>query len=219
MEPSIDQQTTYRRLLGTSLVAVVVCVGLVALCYIFVDRPVALFVHEHRLSQIQFLKWLQDPPPVLQSLAPVALVALAVRRAYGPFLKWQLTIMAACISLLVAVQFKETLKIAFGRYWPETWTNDNPSFLGSGAYGFHPFHDGDWYASFPSGHMTRTIAITAVIWIAYPRWRWLCLLAPAAVATGLIGMNYHFVSDVIAGGFVGGIVGMYVARGLGLGTV
>jgi hypothetical protein len=27
----------------------------------------------------------------------------------------------------------------------------------------------------------------------------------------LIGMNYHFVGDVIAGSFVGGIVGAYAA--------
>ena len=29
------------------------------------------------------------------------------------------------------------------------------------------------------------------------------MLAVLAVAIGLIGANYHFVSDVIAGGFVG----------------
>ncbi len=28
----------------------------------------------------------------------------------------------------------------------------------------------------------------------------------------LLGMNYHFVGDVIAGSFVGGIVGMYGAH-------
>ena len=33
-----------------------------------------------------------------------------------------------------------------------------------------------------------------------------------AVAVGLLGMDYHFVGDVIAGGFVGGIVGTYTAR-------
>ena len=43
----------------------------------------------------------------------------------------------------------------------------------------------------------------AVLWIYYPKWRALYALAVLAVATGLIGANYHFVSDVIAGGFVG----------------
>jgi hypothetical protein len=30
-------------------------------------------------------------------------------------------------------------------------------------------------------------------------------------------MNYHFVGDVIGGGFVGAIVGVYVAHGFALG--
>jgi membrane-associated phospholipid phosphatase len=42
-----------------------------------------------------------------------------------------------------------------------------------------------------------------VLWIYYPAWRALYVLAVLAVATGLIGANYHFVSDVIAGAFVG----------------
>ena len=34
---------------------------------------------------------------------------------------------------------------------------------------------------------------------------------------GLVGMDYHFVGDVVAGGFVGGIVGAYTAHFAGLG--
>ena len=48
-----------------------------------------------------------------------------------------------------------------------------------------------------------TCAVISVLWIYYPAWRWLYVLAVLAVALGLIGANYHFVSDVIAGGFVG----------------
>jgi membrane-associated phospholipid phosphatase len=56
-----------------------------------------------------------------------------------------------------------------------------------------------------------------VVWIAYPAWRWVCVAASAAVAAGLVGMNYHFTSDVIAGLLVGGIVGAYTAYLCGLG--
>ena len=65
--------------------------------------------------------------------------------------------------------------------------------------------------SFPSGHMARTVAVAAVFWITYPRGRWVYVVASMAVAAGLIGMNYHFVGDVIGGSFVGGIVGVYTA--------
>jgi hypothetical protein len=59
--------------------------------------------------------------------------------------------------------------------------------------------------------------MAAVVWVAYPRWRWACAIAAAAVSIGLIGMNYHFVGDVIAGGFVGALIGVYIAHGCAVG--
>jgi membrane-associated phospholipid phosphatase len=206
--------SVYQTLLVRSSLAILICALLVAICYYFVDRPVAYWVHDHDLNRFRLLVWLQDPPALLQWWAPAALAALVIRRAWGPFRRWELTLLAACVSLLVAVQFKDSLKFCFGRYWPDTWIDDNPSLLRDDAYGFHPFHGGMAYACFPSGHMTRTLAVVAVVWIAYPRWRWACVVASALVAIGLLGMNYHFVGDVIGGGFVGGIVGVYTAYGM-----
>src|SRR5262249_11783251 len=85
------------------------------------------------------------------------------------------------------------------------------------AYGFHPFHGGSAYASFPSGTTARTLAVAAIVWIAYPRWRWACGLGSVAVAAGLLGMGYHFVGGGIAGGFFGGIVGTGTAHFSGFG--
>ena len=127
-------------------------------------------------------------------------------------------VVVACVSLVLAEQFRGSLAYAFGRYWPETWINGNPSLIGDAAYGFHPFHHGVAYDSFPSGHTARTLAVATVVWIAYPRWRWVCGLASLAVAVDLLGLDYHFVGDVIAGGFVGGIIGAYTARCAGIGV-
>jgi membrane-associated phospholipid phosphatase len=213
----MDPDPTYRRLLGRSLLALAVYAALVALCYFFVDRPVAFFVHDHGLRrQYPELKWPTYPPPIVQTWTPVVLAALLARRAWGPLRRWEQTLLAACVSLVLADQCKDTLKEVFGRYWPSTWIDDNPSLIGDGAYGFHPFHHGVAYASFPSGHTARTLGFTTVVWVAYPRWRWLCVVASALVAVGLVGMNYHFVGDVIAGGFVGALVGVYTAHGFGL---
>jgi membrane-associated phospholipid phosphatase len=136
-----------------------------------------------------------------------------VRRAWGPFRRWELTLLAACLGIVLADQFRQTLAYVFGRYWPDTWIQDNPSLIRDDAYGFHPFHSGEAFDSFPSGHAARTLALAATLWVAYPRWRWACGLASVAEAVALVGMNYHFVSDVIAGGFVGAIVATYTAYG------
>jgi membrane-associated phospholipid phosphatase len=202
----------FSRLLRRSLLAALVCVGLVTVCYLFVDRPVASFVHQHKLASHAALKWLTYPPPIVQAWTPVVLAVLVVRRAFGTFRRWEVVLVAACVSMILADQFRESLSYAFGRYWPETWIDNNPSYIQNGAYGFHPFHAGSAYGSFPSGHMARVLGFAAVVWIAYPRWRWACVIAALATAAGLLGMNYHFVSDVIAGSFVGSIVGMYAAH-------
>jgi membrane-associated phospholipid phosphatase len=111
--------------------------------------------------------------------------------------------MLCSLSLIVAEITKSQLKLMFGRTWPDTFINDNPSFLRDGVYGFNFFHGGRGYASFPSGHTAVTCAVIAVLWIYYPRWRPFYALAVLAVGIGLIGANYHFLADVIAGGFVG----------------
>ena len=208
----MGKEHDFRKLLIQSLGALAAGAVLVCVCYFFVDRPVAFYVHGHGFADYRILKWLTYPPPIAQAWTPAVLVVLAVRRCFGPFQQWELAIAAACVAMVVADQFRDSLSYLFGRYWPETWIDDNPSLIQDGAYGFHPFHNGNAYESFPSGHAARTLAVVTVVWIIGPRLRWLCLLASAAVATGLLGMNYHFVSDIIAGAVVGGIVGAFAAH-------
>lgn len=209
-------QPDFQRLYQRSLLALLVGIVLVAFCYFFVDRPFAYLVYERGTSSCKVLLWLTYPPPIVEAWTPVALVGLAVRRACGPFRRWELALFAACVAMIVADQFRETLAYVFGRTWPETFRNNNPSLIKDGVFGFHFFHGGDGYTSFPSGHMARTVAVASVYWIAAPRWRWLCIAASVAIAIGLLGMNYHFVGDVIAGSLVGSLVGAYTARFCGL---
>ena len=122
------------------------------------------------------------------------------------------TILAMANSIVIVSFFKTGLKFVFGRYWPKTWVNNNISLISNHAYGFHFFHSGKAYQSFPSGHAAVVTAAMLTIWFAYPRLRWLCVSIIALVVIGLIGLDYHFISDVIAGGFLGAIVAYYVTK-------
>jgi membrane-associated phospholipid phosphatase len=79
------------------------------------------------------------------------------------------------------------------------------------AFGFNPFHGGPGFASFPSGHVAAICAVMTVLWWSYPSLRPIYVACVAAVAIGLIGANYHFLSDVLGGIFVG-ITAGYLTR-------
>jgi membrane-associated phospholipid phosphatase len=172
---------------------------------------VAFYVHRHELNTYRVFRWLTYPPPVVQTWSPLVLVLLAIRRAWGPWPRWQKVLFVSCASLIVADQFRTSLGDLCGRYWPETWFDHNPSLIGDGTYGFHPLARGDDVGSFPSGHAARILAFAGVWWIAIPRSRWLWLLACPPLLASLVLMNYHFVGDVVAGCVLGALVAAYAA--------
>ena len=208
-------EVEYRTLLLRALITAAVCVVAVLISYFWIDRPVAFFVYHHHINTIQVFRWLTYPPPEVQNWSALVLTVLMVRRAWGSFLRWQKTLFVACLSLIVADDFRISLGDVFGRYWPETWSHDNPSLIGTGTYGFHPFQRGDDIGSFPSGHAARILAFATVWLIAMPRSRTVqvvVIVLSASMLVSLVAMNYHFVSDVIAGSVLGGIVAVYAAR-------
>jgi membrane-associated phospholipid phosphatase len=175
----------------------------VTVSYLWLDRPIAQFAHDELQGYRLFGK-LTLIPDALVPLAIVALVVLGLRGLTAPRLsRFQTVVLLCSATLAVAVIVKDQLKFAFGRPWPETWVRNNVSFIRDGVYGFYPFHGGPGYASFPSGHTTAICTVMTVLWICYPGFRPLYALGMAAVAVGLVGANFHFLSDVIAGAFLG----------------
>lgn len=193
-------------LAGTSLA--------VAVCYFWLDRPIALWVHGHlRLGFHGTLTRFSHIPDPLIPLAVVALIVLGLRAAVSRSLpgNYGAATFVASVSVLASEAIKNQLKFVFGRSWPESWTGHNASFIRDGVYGFHFFQGGPNYQSFPSGHMAASCAVITVLWLWYPRWRALYTAAALAVAAALVAANYHFLGDVIAGGFLGMSVGWFAS--------
>ena len=194
------------------LIFLVVLAAIIPICIAFVDRPVSTFAHDVFLPQRKFfdaLTHLVDPFHVLASLVLLWTLVQIVR---GVRLSaFEDVVLRAAIALAAAVMVKDQLKWAFGRTWPETWVQNNPSFIGNGTFGFFPFHGGQGWYSFPSGHTTIICAVMGVFWMRWPRLRPLWILVAMIVVVGLLGADYHFVSDILAGAALGGAIGLVAA--------
>lgn len=201
----------FNSLLKKTIWALVICTFLVIICYHYVDKPVAFFIYNNKINKIAFLQWLTQIPPIILMLTPIILVFTLVKLAWHPWYKLEKMLFVMTINLYVSIVIKNALKFSFGRYWPLTWKNNNPALIPGGYYGFNPFHSGIAYRSFPSGDTTMIFSVMIVLWIAYPKWRWLSGILCTAVMIGLVGMDYHFVGDVVAGAFVGSITATYAA--------
>ncbi len=188
------------------------CLVLVVFSYFVLDRPLATFVHG-QFHDEKLFAWLTHFVDALMPLAVIALiVAAAATLMRQPLGRPSDVALRAALGLLVAIALKDELKFLFGRTWPETWVGNNPSFFGNGTFGFHPLHGGIGYSSFPSGHMTETCTVMAVLWFCYPRFRWIYTSVALLVAIGLLGADFHWLSDVIAGAYLGTAVGVIAAK-------
>jgi membrane-associated phospholipid phosphatase len=199
--------------------------ALIVVSFLYLDRPIAQFAHDHlrdhfnRSAFREHIFWsftaiaAAVEPAAVWGLGLLGLAALIGWRSSPPIAR---IFVAAAVAALIADAAKNELKLLFGRPWPETWVGDNPSFIRDGIYGFFFFHGGDGWASFPSGHTTLVTAPMSVLWLGVPRLRWLAVLLTVLVIVGLIGLDYHFLSDCLAGIAVGTVTGVGVATLFGV---
>jgi len=113
-------------------------------------------------------------------------------------------------AMPVAFVAKLMLKYLFGRMNTRAWL-ENPEDLS-----FHWFHGGGQYSSFPSGHMAVFATLAVACWLFFPKYRVACLAVMIALGFAVVATDYHYLSDVIAGGYLGLVVFVGTDRGLEL---
>ena len=183
-----------------------------ALSYFFLDRQFAVVLHSYTRG-VPFFVWLTYIASPLVPLASI-LAAFIGGRAFvrGSLTQTESALLRASCAILIAGVLTHELKDVFGRTWPETWVNNNPSYFGNGTYGFFPFHGGQGWRAFPSGHTTAIAAAAGAAWYLWPKLRWLGVALALAVAIGLLGADYHWLSDIMAGATVGVTTGVAAAK-------
>ena len=214
--------------LARILVAAATCAVLIALSVAFVDRPVATWVHEHLGDQrfgwftssydghmlaVGPFSVMASPAQALGLIAVVVIGVAAMLAATGwrPKMRGRI-VLTISLAIFAAKEVNSVAKSAFGRTWPESWLGDNRSWINDGVFGFFPFHGGSGWGSFPSGHATVITTFATLLWVVWPELRVVWAASVAVVVAGLIGANYHFVSDVIGGVYLGAAVGFAIAK-------
>jgi membrane-associated phospholipid phosphatase len=187
-----------------------VMTGLIALISVaWVDKPIAILVNH--LGLRHFPDELAHSPglsiPLVSSLVFAVFGLAAILGRNFSRLEW--AILLCDISVLAAEAIKNQLKYVFGRTWPDSWEPEILSLIRDNVYGFHFFHQGQSYESFPSGHAAAVAAVMSVLWILFPKMRVACVICIGAADIGLVLLNLHFVSDVVAGTFVGVSTGIF----------
>ena len=175
--------------------------ALIALCIAYADHPVARAALT--LEPIRRLLWQAPTGTPLFSILAAAAIALAVlvRVTGRRWARWMgIAALAGVASIGAGLLTKYALKVIFGRTGLST-------FLRTGEDSFHWFHAGKYFISFPSTHAAQAAGAFAVLWIVYPRWRWGYVAVQLLLAFLLVAGQFHFLGDVVAGIFVGTLVG------------
>jgi len=191
------------------LLALAATVIAVLVCMVYVDRPVAEFL-DASVRHTALWKWIDlllSPVPLAVVAALLFLLACGTWLLSGHALPPSTRVPTLCCwATMWAVAAEIILKRIFGRSWPD------PTYAQEHLYGFHWLHGTPHWDSFPSGTAAISGAILVVLWILTPRWRIRGLVLVALLLFAVLINNYHWISDLIGGGFLGVSIGWMTVR-------
>ena len=189
---------------------VVTALAVVALAQVFVDRPLAMALHQFHetvfYDTFRVITWAGWGAPWYVFLACVTGLCFVIFKFVAQeenrdiwFHRFY-SFGFALSSLLCSGTIVFCLKSLFGRYRPEKLFEE-------GLYGFAPFSGN---TSFPSGHTQTIVAVMSALWFIYPRYRVLWAGSALLIALSRVIVTKHYLSDVLASTFLAGLVTLVV---------
>jgi membrane-associated phospholipid phosphatase len=187
--------------MATKLIGFVLTAVIVALCLWSYDQMLAIYISQFLVKHTKLHKYAADIPDFLLLIVcittAIAFTGYLTRSRKGIYNKDTTFLHLTMYAVPATYAAKTLLKYVCGRTTPREWLNK------SDLYGFHWFRGNEMQAAFPSGHMAVFTAMAASLWRFYPRYRVIYVLFLLALAVALIATNYHFLSDVVAGAYLG----------------
>ena len=175
-------------------IAVVAVMLLCILSYIFIDIKAALWFHTINNGRYSDLfNIITDFGESQWYLITGMLFFVVLRKTYP--LRAQPGLFLAS-SVAASGVSADVIKYIAGRARPILYFSEQ-------LYGFNCFHYEYEWISFPSGHAATAFSAAIVFTTLYPRWRILFLFAGTLIAFSRIFLTQHYISDVIAGSFLG----------------
>ncbi|MGO8716519.1 MAG: phosphatase PAP2 family protein [Smithella sp.] len=177
---------------------------LIVLSYYFLDIPVAIFCGQIDQNIRQIFDWITELGVSTWYLVASLFFFVLFRfyRRNRVYANRALFIFAAVALSGIAAIF---VKLTIARYRPKL-------FFEKGLYGFDFFNVGYEYNSFPSGHVATIFSLAAAMSLFWPKYRVYFFVVAFAVALSRIVLTSHYVSDVIAGAFIGSLTVLLLQR-------
>ena len=192
-------------------------------CISWLDLPTATWIHARGLDSYLWMRHFLDFPVIVGPIAALWLFVFAVRRNFKPPAADERAWFVISATMLASLEAKDILKIIFGRTWPRemhplTLHSGDPDamfdtisrgYINDGVHGFYWLSGASkTFAAFPSGSTTALVATLVPIALLYPRTRTAIATFIAISVTAFVLTNTHFISDTIAGIYLGGICGL-----------
>ena len=182
------------------LLSFAACAAAVMLSFSHADVPIALYRSQssHHLSILGEGLGSAFVLSVETTTVVVLILTRLIRGAISPFAE---ALAVACLTSICGYGIdSEVLKLYFGV--------PNPNEVMHGAAHAFNFWKGSSHSSFPSGHMILAAGFAGVFMRLYRASVWPLSLLLLLAAALLIAGGWHFLSDVIAGTFLGVSAGL-----------
>ncbi|WP_299692948.1 phosphatase PAP2 family protein [Hydrocarboniphaga sp.] len=186
--------------------------GVVLLCALWLDRPLAMFLHEHAAALVAPARGFTDTmtrivQPALPKWAhPLAIAIIGALLAWRGGLAWARPFWLTA-AVLLATRFSVTwLKGVFERVRPHDYVAQptlNDFFVAG-------------HESFPSGHTAVYMGLLLPPALLLPRWRWPLLALAAICALARVAEGDHYLGDVAASTLIALLFTILLGRVLGV---